>query len=165
MSGPFPEDSAARKTYPLYSGVLQYFPDALAAVAHHSYLGNEKHNPGQSLHWARGKSDDHLDAAARHLAEGDLVGLAWRALAALQVSCEVAGAPMAPGAVDATSQGPCDGWIDWSGDTPPVNEDSFVEIKYWNGELDKGYASCFDWYRRNYHPGAVHAYRVVKESE
>jgi hypothetical protein len=88
MSGPFPEDSASRKTYPLYSGVLQYFPDALAAVAHHSYLGNEKHNPGQPLHWARGKSDDHLDAAARHLVEGDLVGLAWRALAALQLQRE-----------------------------------------------------------------------------
>lgn len=88
MSGPFPEDSAARKTYPLYSGVLQYFPDALAAVAHHSYRGNEKHNPGQPLHWDRGKSDDHLDAAARHLVEGDLVGLAWRALAALQLRRE-----------------------------------------------------------------------------
>lgn len=98
MSGPFPEDSAARKTYPLYSGVLQYFPAALAAVAHHSYLGNEKHNPGQPLHWARGKSDDHLDAAARHLAEGDLVGLAWRALAALQLDCETKGASVSPGA-------------------------------------------------------------------
>lgn len=98
MSGALPGDSAERKTYPLYSGLMQYFPAALAKVAHHSYLGNEKHNPGQPLHHARGKSDDHLDAAARHLLEGDLAGLAWRALAALQLECEAGGAPVAPGA-------------------------------------------------------------------
>lgn len=98
MNGPLPEDSAERKTYPMHSGLLAYFPAALAEVAHHSYLGNEKHNPGQALHWARGKSDDHEDAAARHLTEGDLVGAAWRILAALQLRCEANGAPMAPGA-------------------------------------------------------------------
>lgn len=97
MSGPLPEDSAERKTYPLYSGLLAYFPAALAAVAHHSYLGNEKHNPGQPTHWARGKSDDHMDCAARHLMEGDLVGAAWRILAALQLECEAQGAPVPPG--------------------------------------------------------------------
>ena len=102
MNGPFPEDSAERKTYPLYGGVLAYFPAALAKVAHHSYLGNEKHNPGQPLHWARGKSDDHLEAAARHLTEGDLTGAAWRILAALQLDCEANGAPMAPGARNVT---------------------------------------------------------------
>lgn len=100
MTGPFPEDSAERKTYPVHSGVMRYFPAALAKVAHHSYLGNEKHNPGEPLHWARGKSDDHLDAAGRHLIEGDLAGAAWRILAALQLQCEAEGAPMAPGAVD-----------------------------------------------------------------
>lgn len=99
MSGPFPEDSAERKTYPVFSGVLRYFPAALAAVAHHSYLGNLKHNSGQDLHWARGKSDDHLDAAARHITEGDLRGAAWRILAALQLECEAYGAPIAPGAI------------------------------------------------------------------
>jgi len=98
VNGPFPEDSAERKTYPIYSGCFQYFPAALAKVAHHSYLGNEKHNPGQPLHHARGKSDDHLDAAGRHLIEGDLAGAAWRILAALQLQCEAEGAPMAPGA-------------------------------------------------------------------
>jgi hypothetical protein len=98
VSGPFPEDSAERKMYPVFSGVLQYFPAAIAALANHSYLGNEKHNPGQPLHWARGKSDDHLDAAGRHLTERDLRGLAWRALAALQLEEEAKGAPIAPGA-------------------------------------------------------------------
>lgn len=98
MTGPFPEDSVARKSYPVYSGVLRYFPAAIAAISHHSYLGNLKHNPGQALHWARGKSDDHLDAATRHITEGDLRGAAWRILAALQLEEEANGAPMAPGA-------------------------------------------------------------------
>lgn len=95
-----PEDSAERKTYPLTSGLLDYFPAALAAVAHHSYLGNEKHNPGQPLHWSRGKSADHLDAAVRHIMERDLEGAAWRVLAALQMQLEAEGAPVAIGACE-----------------------------------------------------------------
>lgn len=98
MTGLFPEDSDARKTYPVYSGLLQYFPSALAAVAHHSYIGNEKHNPGLPLHWARGKSGDEADALLRHLMERDYVGVAWRALALLQKHQEANGAPIAPGA-------------------------------------------------------------------
>lgn len=86
--------SAERKKYPIISGCLDYFPDALAEVSHISYLGNEKHNPGQPLHWARGKSGDHDDCVGRHLTErGTLepdtnaevyAQVAWRALAALQ---------------------------------------------------------------------------------
>lgn len=98
MTGPFPDDSAERKTYPMYSGLLQYFPAALAAVAHHSYRGNEKHNPGQPLHHDRAKSDDEPDALVRHLMEGDYVGCAWRALSLLQKDCEARGAPIAPAA-------------------------------------------------------------------
>lgn len=101
MNGLFPEDSAERKTYPVYSGVLQYFPAALAAVAHHSYLGNEKHNPGQDLHHDRAKSGDEADALVRHLMEGDYVGMAWRALSLLQKDCEAKGAPVAPAARNA----------------------------------------------------------------
>ena len=85
-----------RKTYPIASGVLDYFPDALAAVANVSYIGNEKHNPGEPLHWARGKSMDHADCILRHLSErGGFDGatrhsaaLAWRALALLQEELE-----------------------------------------------------------------------------
>lgn len=87
-------DSAARKAAPVYSGVLRYFPDALAEVARLSYAGNAKHNPGEPLHWAREKSTDELDALARHLIDcgkidpddGFLhdVKVAWRALANLQ---------------------------------------------------------------------------------
>lgn len=98
IASPLPEDSAERKTFPLVRGLLDYFPAALAAVAHHSHVGNEKHNPGQEIHWAREKSADHLDAAMRHIMERDLEGAAWRILAALQMQLEAEGAPVPPGA-------------------------------------------------------------------
>lgn len=96
-----PKDSAERKTMPLCRGLLDYFPDALAAVAQVSYYGNEKHNPGQPIHWERGLSMDQEDALMRHLAErGGLdevmpgvfvrhsAQVAWRALAMLQLELE-----------------------------------------------------------------------------
>ena len=95
-----PTDSKLRKSIPIVSGVLDYFPDAIAAVALVSVAGNEKHNPGQPLHWSRDKSDDHADCVGRHLLERghfDKVGnievrhtaqLAWRALALLQIEIE-----------------------------------------------------------------------------
>ena len=95
-----PEDRKLwRKQRPVYSGVLAYFPDALMEVAYVSWLGNQQHNPGQPLHWAREKSTDHLDCIARHLIDhskdpvDDDGGLhlakdAWRALAALQLYLE-----------------------------------------------------------------------------
>lgn len=64
---PFPTDSAARKEYPIVEGLLDYFPDACAEVAHVSFVGNEKHNPGQPMHWARGKSSDHANCTVRHV--------------------------------------------------------------------------------------------------
>lgn len=94
----FPEDSAERKEYRMFSGLLQYFPSALAAVARHSYVNNEKHNPGEHLHWDRSKSSDHADALVRHLTEGEYVGMVWRALALLQEHEESNGAPIAPAA-------------------------------------------------------------------
>jgi hypothetical protein len=69
----------------VFSGVLEYFPDAIAAVAKLSKEGNDKHNPDQPLHWAREKSNDHEDCIARHLMDHDWVELAWRALAQLQL--------------------------------------------------------------------------------
>ena len=60
------EDSADRKNIPVFSGVLKYAPAALAGVARISKLGNDKHNPGQELHHARGKSNDHGDCVIRH---------------------------------------------------------------------------------------------------
>lgn len=107
-----PTDSAARKAIPLCSGVLRYFPAALAGVARVSQAGNDKHNPGEPLHHARGKSMDHGDCLMRHLvdlqdalAAGDdstaLIeadSIAWRALAMSQELHEAYGAPLAPGA-------------------------------------------------------------------
>jgi hypothetical protein len=105
-----PIDSAERKRWPLFSGLLRYFPAALARVSHHSFLGNEKHNPGQKLNHARGKSGDHEDCIVRHLVDAaehpagstqrleELSALAWRALALLQEECELAGHRPAPGA-------------------------------------------------------------------
>jgi len=106
-----PTDSAARKSIPLLSGCLRYFPAALAGVARISQLGNDKHNPGEPLHHARGKSMDHGDCILRHLvdlqdhlaaghesealAEADAI--CWRALALSQELHEKGGAPLAPG--------------------------------------------------------------------
>lgn len=89
-------DSKTRKTYPMAIGLLDYFPDALAEVAKVSYLGNEKHNPGEPMHHSRGKSSDHADCIVRHLVgrggfDGDIresAALAWRALALLQEELE-----------------------------------------------------------------------------
>jgi hypothetical protein len=89
-------DSATRKGYPMARGLLDYFPDALAAVAEVSKIGNDKHNPGEPMHHARGKSMDHADCIMRHLVgRGGFDGevresalLAWRALALLQEEIE-----------------------------------------------------------------------------
>jgi len=96
-----PTDSAERKKLPLATGCFDYFPDALAAVAELSFLGNEKHNPGEPLHWSRGKSNDHPDCLLRHFLERGTLDaswapkeirhstqVAWRALAILQLEIE-----------------------------------------------------------------------------
>lgn len=92
-----PEDSYARKDIPVTTGVLDYFPLAIAAVAQLSKAGNDKHNPGEPLHWARGKSTDHADCIGRHLIDRGRfaedgtrhsAALAWRALALLQEELE-----------------------------------------------------------------------------
>ena len=79
------------------TGLLDYFPDALAEVSHVSYLGNIKHNPGKPLHWSREKSADHADCVVRHMStradlDGTIMHLseaAWRVLADLQIALEV----------------------------------------------------------------------------
>lgn len=90
-------DPKERKGYPIFTGVIEYFPDALLEVAKVSKLGNDQHNPGQPLHWAREKSTDQLDAAMRHMIEHGkidtdggyhLAKAAWRLLAELQLEIE-----------------------------------------------------------------------------
>lgn len=92
-----PTAAPDRKTYPIATGCLDYFPDALAAVANLSHIGNLQHNPGQPLHWAREKSTDHADCLIRHFIQRgtrDTDGVrhsakvAWRALALLQLEIE-----------------------------------------------------------------------------
>jgi len=111
-----PTDSAERKEIPIRSGCIDYFPAAIAGVAKHSVAGNNKHNPGEPLHHARGKSMDHADCIDRHLtdladmlarravwtqAQEDAIlaeanALCWRALALSQELHEKFGAPLAP---------------------------------------------------------------------
>ena len=90
-------DAKERKNIPLYRGLFKYFPDALAAVADCSLRGNQQHNPGEELHWARGKSNDQLDAALRHILDAGkrdsdgvrhMAKAAWRVLAELQLEIE-----------------------------------------------------------------------------
>jgi hypothetical protein len=112
----FGKDYDGRKAVPVFEGVLMYFPDAVAAVAAVSKAGNDQHNAGQPLHWARGKSMDQYNTAIRHLMDHRMGGgfdarlkfknngwklerydtdgvrhlakAAWRVLAALQLDIE-----------------------------------------------------------------------------
>lgn len=100
IRGLFPDSAQGRKEHPVFTGVLMYFPDAIAAVSHVSKLGNDQHNPGQPLHWAREKSTDQMDTATRHLMDHGvgntkdtdgayhLAKAAWRILAELQLTIE-----------------------------------------------------------------------------
>lgn len=87
MNSPFTEDATTRKTYPVFSGLIKYFPNALARIAHVSYEGNEQHGHSD-LHWDRSKSIDEPDALMRHIIDYVLSGnkkelykVGWRALA------------------------------------------------------------------------------------
>jgi hypothetical protein len=122
----FPDGDKQRKSIPIFTGCVLYFPNALAAVAEVSRQGNEQHNPGEPLHWARGKSMDQYNTALRHLidhasgarfgADGKrhLAQAAWRVLAALQLDLEAEaymnnaapGKPI-PGITEPSLQGPC----------------------------------------------------------
>ncbi len=95
-----PTDDKARKALPIFTGFLMYFPDACAAVAEVSRIGNDQHNPGEPRHLAREKSTDQLNTAQRHMIDHGmgvvrdtdgayhLAKAAWRLLAELQLQIE-----------------------------------------------------------------------------
>ena len=92
-----PTDPKERKKIPIYSGFMKYFPDAIVEVSKVSWVGNEQHNPGEPLHWAREKSTDQEDTLLRHLMESGNIDtdgqrhsakMVWRALAILQLEIE-----------------------------------------------------------------------------
>jgi hypothetical protein len=118
-----PGDAEERKKTPMATGLLDYFPDALAEVARCSLIANEQHNPGEHLHWAKHKSTDEADALMRHLVDRGKIDkdgvrhstkVAWRGLALLQRELEalftdVPEAKAAPRTkvVDVVEQRPC----------------------------------------------------------
>lgn len=92
-----PTEKNARKERPIASGVLSYFPDAIAEIAHVSYVGNKQHNGDGPMRWTRHLSTDHSDCLLRHLMERGTIDtdgcrhtakMAWRALALLQIELE-----------------------------------------------------------------------------
>lgn len=95
-----PTDDASRKGLPIFDGVVMYFPNAMAAIAHTSKVGNDQHNPGEPLHWSKGKSTDQRNTQLRHMIDAargnvfDVDGVrhsakaAWRALALLETEIQ-----------------------------------------------------------------------------
>lgn len=95
-----PNDYQARKDIPLFDFLTKYFPDAIVELVKVSVAGNQQHNPGEPLHWARGKSMDQLNTAMRHMFDHGagnvldtdgtmhLAKAAWRLLAEIQLLCE-----------------------------------------------------------------------------
>ena len=90
---------ARRKSMPVYSGVLKYFPNALKEVSKCSLAGNLQHHPNKHLHWDKSKSNDNEDALVRHLIDHSinpidddnilhLTKVCWRALASLEIYLE-----------------------------------------------------------------------------
>ena len=92
-----PTDAEERKKVPIATGCIDYFPDAIVAIAELSRIGNDQHNPNRPLHWDRAKSTDESDALMRHFIERGTIDVdgtrhstkvAWRALALLQKELE-----------------------------------------------------------------------------
>lgn len=87
---------------PLHTVLFGMFPNALRALAEHAQFGNEKHNPGEPLHWSFDKSTQHADCVLSHLAKAGqtdpetgkshTIAVLWRAFALLETELVNAGA-------------------------------------------------------------------------
>jgi hypothetical protein len=62
-----PTDDKARKALPIFTYITEYFPDSLIEECRVAVIGNDQHNPGEPLHWARDKSTDQMNTAFRHM--------------------------------------------------------------------------------------------------
>lgn len=95
-----PQDYDERKALPLYTFMFNYFPKAWLEVVGVAVAGNEQHNPGETIHWARGKSTDQMNCAFRHIfdygtgtaidtdGQYHLAKAIWRLMAQLQLDIE-----------------------------------------------------------------------------
>lgn len=95
-----PTDDAARKRLQFWTYLMEYFPDAFMAEVEVAVAGNEQHNRGQPLHWAREKSKDQMNTAFRHMldygsgvkkdtdGQWHLAKAIWRLKAQLQLDIE-----------------------------------------------------------------------------
>lgn len=95
-----PTDDKARKRLQMFTYLMEYFPDAFLAEVEVAVVGNEQHNSGEPLHWAREKSKDQLNTAFRHLwdsargtkkdtdGQWHLAKAIWRLKAQLQLEIE-----------------------------------------------------------------------------
>lgn len=95
-----PTDAAERKRLQLYTFMFRYFPDAWLAVVDVARAGNDQHNPGEPMHWAREKSKDQMNAAFNHIFDYGLgmrrdtdscyhlAKSIWRLMAQLQLDIE-----------------------------------------------------------------------------
>jgi hypothetical protein len=102
-----PIDAKGREQWPIYDYIYGYFPDALMEEIRVSWIGNQQHNPGEKMHWARDKSSDHMNKALRHIddyARGTqkdvdgtyhLAKAIWRLKARLQLDIEAERATVA----------------------------------------------------------------------
>lgn len=124
-----PHDDASRKALPIFDVLTKYFPRAVLELVKVCVVGNEQHNPGEPLHWARGKSMDQMNSIQRHLmdyglgkrVENDpattrwkdgrgpsvrtlvLAHVIWRACAQLELDLEAESAAEAPPKVSAAT--------------------------------------------------------------
>ena len=83
----FPTGAEARKEYPVGTFIRDYFPHAIAALAHHSYKAQQQHGPatnGAPMEWLKEKSVGDGNQMTRHFMERDNVATAWRALEILE---------------------------------------------------------------------------------
>jgi hypothetical protein len=95
-----PTTDAERKALPVFTYMFEYFPDAYLAEVQVAVAGNNQHNPGQPLHWAREKSKDQMNTAMRHIfdygsgtkkdtdGQWHLAKAIWRLKAQLQLDIE-----------------------------------------------------------------------------